>query len=108
MCIYILYIYIYIIHIYIYSLYTLKRINIELGSLQEIQWCPGIDDWTALEIHPDGSYRVFAAPDAPKPANLLIKASWKPRWIFSTSTLTMYIIRHHVPSQYCIHLYTHV
>lgn len=32
-----------------------------------------IDDWTALEIHPDGSYRVFAAPDAPKPANLLIK-----------------------------------
>ena len=27
----------------------------------------GIDDWTALELYPDGSYRIFVAADAPKP-----------------------------------------
>lgn len=27
----------------------------------------GIDDWTALELYPDGSYQIFVAADAPKP-----------------------------------------
>ena len=38
-----------------------------INHFLEAEHQTGIDDWTALELYPDGSYRIFVAADAPKP-----------------------------------------